>query len=89
MLLNNNTVLGLDAIEISEDLKTVTGILSGANAETTSDLPTKIMITTKSGEKFDFELYINEEMVVANGKEVTAYFDINGRQEITFIKISE
>jgi hypothetical protein len=89
MLLNDNSVLGMDAIEISEDLKTVTGTLSGASTETTSDLPTKIIITTKSGEKVDFELYVNEEMVVANGKEVTAYFNMSGRQEITFIKISE
>jgi hypothetical protein len=89
MLLDDNSVLGEDAIEISEDLKAVTGILSGAGSVTGGDLPTNITVTPSSGEKVVIALYINPEMVQANGKEVTAYYNVRGRQEITFINISE
>jgi hypothetical protein len=89
MMLNDNSVIGEDAIEISEDLKSVTGILSGANEVTGGDLPTEITIKTKSGEEVIFELYVNPEMVPANGKEVTAYFSTRGRNKIAFIKMPE
>lgn len=88
MVLNGKSVLGEDAIEISEDLKSVTGILSGADEVTGGDLPTEITINCENGERVNFELFVNPEMVTANGKSVTVYYGMRSRNEITFIKIS-
>uniref|UniRef100_UPI004049C99D hypothetical protein n=1 Tax=Fulvivirga sp. TaxID=1931237 RepID=UPI004049C99D len=89
MVLDGKSVLGEDAIEISEDLKSVTGILSGADEVTGGDLPTEITINCENGERVNFELFVNPEMVPANGKSVTVYYGMRSRNEITFIKISE
>ncbi len=84
MRLDEKPLLGA---EISPSLKTVTGILSGAEAVTESDLPGKVTITEDSGKQHDFAYYIPQEMLVANGKNVTAYYWLRTENNIVNITL--
>ncbi len=68
-------------------LKQVTGVLSGASSITQSDLPGLVTVTDKAGNQVHFTYYIESEMMVANGKEVTAYYDIRSNNTIVKIEL--
>jgi hypothetical protein len=68
-----------------EDAKTITGVLSGADAPTMSDLPGEFVITDTDGEAIHFEYYITDAMAAANGKTVSASYVLDGRNTITKI----
>jgi len=74
---------------VQEHWKKVTGILDGADAPTMSDLPGRVYLDVTGHDRMSFEYYITDEMVAANGKEVTAYYVSQGRHNITKMKISE
>lgn len=54
--------------------KEVTGVLSGAEQATVSDLPGTIAITDASGAKVEFEYFVSPQIAAANGKQVTAWY---------------
>lgn len=83
------TLLGEYAPEYDDSMKQITGILNGAAAETYSDLPGKISVTDDEGNKIEFEYYVDDLMVPANGQVVTAFYYMQGRQTITYLKASE
>lgn len=68
-------------------LKKVTGILSGADKVTESDLPGLVTVTDQAGTQFHFDYYVPPEMLAANGKEVTAYYAINPKNKIVSINL--
>lgn len=70
---------------INASLKQVTGILSGAASITGSDLPGQVTITDKAGNQVHFPYYVEPAMVVANGKQVTAYYET--RTNNTIVKM--
>ncbi|MFN0200809.1 MAG: hypothetical protein ACKVTZ_04785 [Bacteroidia bacterium] len=67
--------------------KAITGILSNAEEETTGDLPGEIYITTEEEYQITFPYYITPEIVVVNGKKVTAYY--SERTQNTIIAIQQ
>lgn len=73
-----------DALETGE-VKTMTGVLSGAEAPTMSDLPGSFLITEADGRETRFEYYIPDTMVAANGKTVTVTYITQTRNQITRI----
>lgn len=83
------TLLSDYSPEMTDNWRKVNGVLGGAEEETISDLPGTISIKNKSGEVFDFEYYVDEPMLKANGKEVTAYFTIRSDENITYLRVSE
>lgn len=86
---NGKTLLGEYTPDLDPEWKSITGILSGAENETQSDLPSIISVTDIDGNKLDFKFYIDETMVKANGKEVQAYFSFKGVSTITHINPTE
>lgn len=82
------SLLGENASEI-EGCDEVTGILSGAEKETNSDLLDEMIVTYENGRKVSFEDYITPEMVGVNGKEITVYYQTRSNETITFIRPSE
>lgn len=68
-------------------LKKVTGILSGADKITESDLPSLVTVTDQAGTQFHFDYYVPPEMLAANGKEVTAYYAISPKNRIVSITL--
>lgn len=86
---NGTSLLGKYAPEANPEWKRVVGILAGAEAETQSDLPDEISITDATGKQFQFEYYIDLEMVSANGKTVTVFYSLRSMETITYIQVAE
>ncbi|PLX10430.1 MAG: hypothetical protein C0598_10430 [Marinilabiliales bacterium] len=89
MKLDGISLFGEYAPEEDYSSDNITGILSGAESVTMSDLPGKIYITDENNRIFEFEWYVDEMMVKANGKKVTAYYYSTYRNSITHIIPSE
>lgn len=69
---------------------TVTGLLSGAGLATAGDLPDVITITDSNGKAYNFEWFITEDgLIAANGKQVTAGFRADVREEITALRATK
>ena len=83
------SLLGKYAPDSIEEFKKLTGVLSGAEEVTPGDLPGEITITSEDGESQSFEYFVTEDLVEINGQEVTVYYDILGRENITRIEASE
>jgi hypothetical protein len=62
--------------------KTITGILSGVPEPTASDLPSLAAVTAKDGTKVEFEVYADDRMAAANGKEVTLRYVMADRTDV-------
>ena len=54
-----------------------------------SDLPGSCSVTDADGTTLEFEYYITDKMVAANGQQVTAYYYIRGKETITRIVVGE
>jgi len=87
--INDVTLFGEWAPEFNPQWKSITGKLSGAETETVSDLPGEIYVNDETGRQISFELYIDSEVVNANGKVVTAYYSMRGVNTITYIAPGE
>lgn len=81
---DGHSVLGEDTpLESNPDWKSITGALSGADAISGGDLPEEITVTTTDGQKLTFKIYVNAEMVPANGKTVTTLYSSRYFNRIT------
>lgn len=76
-----------EKIELSANTKKVTGILNGADEETPGDLPGKVTITTSDNTVFSFPFFVTKELVDANGKSVTGFYEERTQNTITAIKL--
>ena len=83
------SILGKSAPETLDGLTPITGILSNAEASTTSDLPGSITLKHKDGYLIDFDYFITDKMVAVNGKEVTIYYQKRGIQTIQRMEVSK
>ncbi len=83
--LDGKSLLGEYAPEEDYSSDKVTGILEGAEKETYSDLPGIISVTDEYGRKYNFEWFVDELMVKANGKKVTAFYSTNSTTKITHL----
>lgn len=83
------SLLGEDAIDINEADQEITGIMSGAESETTGDLADELTITSSDGTAITFQCFITEEMAAANGDEVTVFYRLHYSNRITYIRVSE
>ena len=80
-----NPYFGEYAPEEDYSSDNITGILSGAETETYSDLPGVISVTDENGRKYNFEWFVDDKMLKANGKKVTAYYSVNSKTKITHL----
>lgn len=85
MHLNGKTLSGESAPEMDSEWESITGVLSGAEQTTQSDLPSIINVTDIDGNIVNFKYYVEEDMLKANGKEVQVYYSFKGVSNITHI----
>ncbi len=83
--LDGKSVLGEYAPKEDYSTDNVIGILEGAEKETYSDLPGIISVTDENGRKYNFEWFVDDLMVKANGKKVTAFYSIESNTKITHL----
>lgn len=89
MQLKEKSLFGEYAPEkIDPEWKKITGKLSGADEPTPGDLPGSVTVTAKDGNAVTFGYYVDNAMVAANGKEVTAYYYMRNKNNITYVKVS-
>ncbi|MBK8043414.1 MAG: hypothetical protein IPK21_12625 [Haliscomenobacter sp.] len=53
------------------------------------DLPGSLSITTADGETFEFEFFLTQELVDANGKQVDGYYEPRTENKITKIHLNK
>lgn len=85
--LGGKSLLG-EVGDLPPNLKSITGVLKGAENETAGDLPDEISITDKSNVTKKFEFFITSSMVKANGKTVVGYYEVRENSEINSIKLA-
>ncbi|MFY0630576.1 MAG: hypothetical protein JXR05_09355 [Flavobacteriaceae bacterium] len=81
------SLFGEYAPDMNSNWKKIIGTLSGAES-VSGDLPGKVTVTDSNGQKIEFELYIDDETVKANGKTVTAFYTLEGVNTVTHIEPS-
>lgn len=86
---DGKTLYGEYTPESLEGLESFTGVLSGADEPTPGDLPSTISVTSSNGASMNFEEFIEEGVVAANGQEVTAYYYIMSKNKIVSISPPE
>lgn len=86
---NDISVFGEYAPDYDAGWDQITGTLKGAERVTDGDVPSYISIAGNDGKNLDFEAFIDDEMVKANGKTVTAFYTIDVVNTITDIVPSE
>jgi hypothetical protein len=85
---NGHSILYEEEDEFTEEILAVEGILSGAEYETTGDLPGEIYITTVEEVSYTFPFFIDVNVVAANGRNVTGYFEVRTINYITSIRLN-
>lgn len=86
--LDGASLLGGEAPAVDPSWSVVTGVLSGADDVTSSDLPGQIEITDAAGAKVRFEYFVDRELVAANGKQVTGYYVTGTTTRVTSMKLA-
>ncbi|MBK6948133.1 MAG: hypothetical protein IPH16_08830 [Haliscomenobacter sp.] len=85
--LNGNSLVGVADGDLPEGLQKVSGALSCSADDMGGDLPGVLFITTADDEAFEFEFFLTQELVDANGKQVDGYFDPRTENKIAKIQL--
>jgi hypothetical protein len=85
---NGKPLLKMDGVNLAE-LNKIQGILSGAEFETTGDLPGMLYIKTEEEYVESFPFFVTPELVAANGKQVVGYFEQRVQNTILSFEIKE
>lgn len=89
LTLNDKSLFGEVATSSDEEILTITGILSNAEEATAGDLPGQVFITTEEEITEKFDVFITPEMVNANGKTVTGYYQKQVSNVITAFRVNK
>jgi hypothetical protein len=83
---NGKTIFKTDAIPVTKEMKSVSGVLNGANEITGGDLPNKVSVSNAE-QTVEFEYYVTEEMAKYNGKTITVFYEERTSNDLVELKI--
>lgn len=83
---NGKSIFKTDAIPVTKEMKSITGVLIGANEVTGGDLPNKISVSNTE-QTLDFEYYVTEDMVKFNKKTVTVFYEERASNNLVELKV--
>lgn len=83
---NGKSIFKTDVIPVTKEMKSVSGVLNGANEITGGDLPNKVSVSN-SEQTVEFEYYVTEEMVKFNGKTITVFYEERTSNDLVELKI--
>ncbi len=89
MTLDGRSVLDSPTKDSDQTLEKMTGVLSGAEETTQGDLPGMLTVTEASGKQLQIPYFVPEEMLVANGKQVTVHYLLRGENNIVGIEFAK
>lgn len=87
--LQGKSLVGAAEGDLPEGLQKITGVLSCSADDMGGDLPGSLSITTADGETFEFEFFLTQELVDANGKQVDGYYEPRTENKITKIHLNK
>lgn len=83
---NGKSIFKTDVIPVTKEMKSITGVLNGANEITGGDLPNKVSVSNAQ-QTVEFEYYVTEEMVTFNGKTITVFYEERTTNDLVELKI--
>ncbi len=83
---NGKSIFKTDAIPVTKEMKSISGVLNGANEITGGDLPNKVSVSN-SEQTVEFEYYVTEEMVKFNGKRISVFYEERTSNDLVELKI--
>lgn len=89
VFVDSRSIFGSELSPEGESIKSIEGILNGAEEVTAGDLPGEVSITASDGKKLNFKFFVTPELVAVNEKKVTGFYDertLNTITSIEFIK---
>ena len=87
VFVDSRSVFGSELAPEGEGIKSIEGILHGADEVTPGDLPDEVMITASDGENLSFQFFVTPELVSVNGKKVTGFYDERTLNSIKSIEL--
>jgi len=85
---NGKSLLGVKPSELPKGLKKISGTLSGAAKVTEGDLPSTIKIHDPKHQSLEFDFFVIQELVDAEGKLVVGYYDQRTENKIISLKLA-
>lgn len=86
---NSRSVFGSELAPEGEGIKSIEGILYGAERVTSGDIPGEVSIMADDGENLYFEYFITQDLVSVNEKRVTGFYDERTKNTIKSIELIE
>lgn len=83
---NGKSIFKTDIIPVTKEMKSMTGVLNGADAVTGGDLPNMVSVSNAE-QTVEFEYYVTEEMVKFNGKTIKVFYEERTSNDLVELKI--
>ncbi len=89
VFVDSRSVFGSELAPEGEGIKSIEGVLYGAEEVTAGDLPGEVSIMASDGENVYFKYFITPELVAVNEKKVTGFYEERTLNTITSIELLE
>jgi hypothetical protein len=83
----SKSIFGAEVSPEGESIKSIEGVLYGAEQITDGDIPGEVSVFADDGENLYFQFFVTQEMVNVNEKRVTAFYERRTLNTITSIKM--
>ncbi len=83
------SIFGSEVAPEGEGIRSIEGVLYGAENITEGDLPGEVSVFADDGENHYFPYFVTQEMVAVNEKVVTVFYEIRSQHVITAIQLVE
>jgi len=83
----SKSIFGAEVSPEGESIKSIEGVLYGAEQVTDGDIPGEVSVFADDGENLYFQFFVTQEMVNVNEKRVTAFYERRTMNTITSIKM--
>ncbi len=81
------SIFGAEVSPEGESIKSIEGVLYGAEQVTDGDIPGEVSVFADDGENLYFQFFVTQEMVNVNEKRVAAFYERRTMNTITSIKM--
>lgn len=84
---DSKSIFGAEVAPEGDGIKSIEGILYGAEQVTNGDLPGEVSVFADDGENHYFPYYVTQDMVNVNEKRVTAFYETRTSNTIMSIEV--
>jgi hypothetical protein len=84
---DSKSIFGAEVAPEGDGIKSIEGILYGAEQVTNGDLPGEVSVFADDGENHYFPYYVTQDMVNVNEKRVTAFYETRTSNTIIHLEL--